>query len=64
MMRIYEYLWENETARTFILGGSFAFLALILEFILIIWDNDFREMDLLSLMYTQMPFFNSYIYNF
>ena len=61
MMRIYEYLWENETARTFILGGSFAFLALLLDVILLIWDNDLRELDLLSFMYTQMPFLVSSI---
>ena len=61
MMRIYEYLWENETARTFILGGSFAFLALLLEIILLIWDNDLRELDLLSFIYTQMPFLDSTI---
>ncbi|MFX1251225.1 MAG: hypothetical protein ACFFCZ_06430 [Promethearchaeota archaeon] len=60
MMRIYEYLWENETSRTLILGGSFAFLALLLEIILIIWDNDLRELEFISFMYTQMPFLDSY----
>ncbi|MFX0061330.1 MAG: hypothetical protein ACFFC7_04020 [Candidatus Hermodarchaeota archaeon] len=61
MMRIYEYLWENETTRTFILGGSFAFLALLLDIILLIWDNDLRELELLSFIYTQIPFLDSSI---
>ncbi len=61
MMRIYEYLWENETVRTFILGGAFAFLALLLDLILVIWNNDLRELDLLSFMYIQLPFLDSYI---
>ncbi|MFX0093139.1 MAG: hypothetical protein ACFFBD_15385 [Candidatus Hodarchaeota archaeon] len=60
MMRLYDILYENEVVRTFILGGSFASLALLLEIILVLWDNDFREIEFISFVFTQVPFIESF----